>query len=133
MGIEFFNVDIYTQAMRAEPINIIIIDDEPDLCFLLSAMLAKYGYHVTYYHTLRSGVDAAITQKPHWVIVDNNLPDGLGWEGANEILQVHESTHLVKISANPDSPRTDNRYNVHYLIKPIKAQAIVDLIEANAE
>lgn len=129
MGITFFNVDIYTHAMTADQISIIIIDDEPDLCFLLSAMLSSYGYRVTYHHTLQSGIEAAVAQQPDWVIVDNNLPDGLGWEGANEILKIHENTHLVKISANPDSPRTDNRYNVHYLIKPIRAQSIVDLIE----
>lgn len=128
MGIEFFNVDIYTQAMTADPITIIIIDDEPDLCFLLSGMLTSYGYQVSYFHTLKTGIEAATAKGPDWVIVDNNLPDGLGWEGANEILKVHEDTHLVKISANPDSPRTDNRYNVHYLIKPIRVQSIVELI-----
>lgn len=129
MGIGFFNVDIYTHAMTTDPISIIIIDDEPDLCFLLSGMLSSYGYHVSYFHTLQSGIEAARNQSPDWVIIDNNLPDGLGWEGANEILKTHEKTHIVKISANPDSPRTDNRYNVHYLIKPIKAQSIVDLID----
>ena len=114
--------------MTANPITIIIIDDEPDLCFLLSGMLSSYGYQVSYFHTLKTGIEAATTGHPDWVIVDNNLPDGLGWEGANEILKVHEDTHLVKISANPDSPRTDNRYNVHYLIKPIRVQSIVGLI-----
>ena len=121
MGIGFFNVDIYTHAMTADPISIIIIDDEPDLCFLLSGMLTAYGYRVS--------IEAARSHRPDWVIIDNNLPDGLGWEGANEILKEHENTHIVKISANPDSPRTDNRYNVHYLIKPIKAQSIVELID----
>jgi len=119
--------------MNADAIKIIIIDDEPDLCFLLSGMLRSYGYQVTYFHTLKSGVEGAMADRPDWVIVDNNLPDGLGWEGANEILKTHESTHIIKISANPDSPRTDNRYNIHYLIKPIKVQSIVELIDQNKE
>jgi DNA-binding response OmpR family regulator len=119
--------------MNTDSIKIIIIDDEPDLCFLLSGMLTSYGYKVTYFHTLQSGIDGAVSGRPDWVIIDNNLPDGLGWEGANEILKTHEHTHIIKISANPDSPRTDNRYNIHYLIKPIKVQSIVDLIHQNQE
>jgi len=119
--------------MSTDSTNIIIIDDEPDLCFLLSGMLKSYGYQVTYFHTLQSGIDSAIANRPDWVIVDNNLPDGLGWDGVNEILKIHESTHIIKISANPDSPRTDNRYNIHYLIKPIRVQSIVDLINEYRE
>lgn len=119
--------------MNTDSIKIIIIDDEPDLCFLLSAMLTSYGYQVTYFHTLQTGIAGAIASHPDWVIIDNNLPDGLGWEGANEILKAHENTHIIKISANPDSPRTDNRYNIHYLIKPIRVQSIVELIRKNQE
>lgn len=119
--------------MNADSIKIIIIDDEPDLCFLLSGMLTSYGYQVSYFHTLQSGINGAIAARPDWVIVDNNLPDGLGWEGSNEILKAHENTHIIKISANPDSPRTDNRYNIHYLIKPIRVQSIVELIDRNKE
>lgn len=114
--------------MNAESIKIVIIDDEPDLCFLLSGMLTSYGYQVSYFHTLQGGIEGVGIHQPDWVIIDNNLPDGLGWEGANEILKMNENVHIIKISANPDSPRTDNRYNVHYLIKPIRVQSIVDLM-----
>lgn len=115
--------------MSTNPIKIVIIDDEPDLCFLLSGMLSSYGYHVSYFHTLKSGLEGTKTNQPDWVIIDNNLPDGLGWDSADEILGMDEKIHLLKISANPDSLRTDNRYNVHYLIKPVRVQSIVDLIE----
>lgn len=115
--------------MENELIKILIIDDEADLCFLLSGMLRAQGYVVNYYHTVKDGFDGILGNKPHWVIIDNNLPDGLGWEKANDILATNESIHIIKISANPDSPHTDNRHNVHYLIKPIKVQGVVDLIK----
>ena len=114
--------------MISEMIKIVIVDDEPDLCFLLSTMLISQGYSVSYFHTLSSGLEGIATVNPDWVIIDNNLPDGLGWEKTEEILKINEAIHLIKISANPDSPRTDNRFNVHYLIKPIKVQSIVELI-----
>ena len=119
--------------MIAEIIKIVIIDDEPDLCFLLSTMLISQGYSVSYFHTLHTGLAAIADIKPEWVIIDNNLPDGLGWEQTGEILKVNENIHIIKISANPDSPRTDNRFNIHYLIKPIKVQSIVELINEHKE
>ena len=115
--------------MITEIIKILIIDDEPDLCFLLSTMLISNGFDVIYYHTIKEGLEAIKTSKPHWVIIDNNLPDGLGWEKSNDILKLNENINIIKISANPDSPRNDNRYNIHYLIKPIKVKAVIDLIE----
>ncbi len=127
-GLYFYNVDIYTQAMVSGALKILIIDDEPDLCFLLSNLLISQGYDVTYFHTLKSGIEAIKIINPQWLIIDNNLPDGLGWEKTDEILEINEHLHIIKISANPDSPRTGNRYNIHYLIKPIKVQAIVELI-----
>jgi DNA-binding NtrC family response regulator len=115
--------------MSAQQTKIVIIDDEADLCFLLSGMLTTYGYTVVYFHTLQSGIEGVRNYQPDWVIIDNNLPDGLGWAVADEFLAIDEKMNLLKISANPDSLRADNRYNVHYMIKPIKVQAIVDLIE----
>ncbi len=114
--------------MSSGALKILIIDDEPDLCFLLSSMLISQGYDVTYFHTLKSGLEAIRLTTPDWVIIDNNLPDGLGWEKSDDILKINEFVNIIKISANPDSPRNDNRYNIHYLIKPIKVQSIVKLI-----
>ncbi len=114
--------------MISEAIKILIIDDEQDLCFLLSSMLISQGYSVTYFHNLKTGLEAIRSTLPDWIIIDNNLPDGLGWEKSDEILKINELANIIKISANPDSPRNDNRYNIHYLIKPIKVQSIVELI-----
>jgi len=119
--------------MISEIIKIVIIDDEPDLCFLLSTMLISQGYNVSYFHTIHTGLEGIADIKPDWVIIDNNLPDGLGWEQTREIFKVNENIHIIKISANPDSPRTDNRFNVHYLIKPIKVQSIVELINKHTK
>lgn len=121
------------RQIMTDIIKIVIIDDEPDLCFLLSNMLIAQGFGVSYFHSLKSGIDGVREKRPQWVIIDNNLPDGLGWERSDEILNIDETIHLIKISANPDSPRTDNRYNIHYLIKPIKVQSIIDLIKQNAD
>jgi two-component system, OmpR family, response regulator len=108
--------------------KIIIIDDEQDLCFLLSNMLRNYGFEVDFFNTLQSGLTGVESLKPEWVIIDNNLPDGLGWEHTREILTSSPGVQVINISANPDSHRNFTDPQVHYLIKPIDVNSIVSLI-----
>lgn len=118
--------------MNSAKISIILIDDEVDLCVVLSAMLSSYGYEVNYYHTIRDGLAAIKKLQPAWVIIDNNLPDGLGWDKTNEILQVASHVNIIKISANPDSTREKHRDFIHYLIKPINVNSVVKLINTSS-
>jgi len=115
--------------MSSDRIKIVIIDDEEDLCFLLGNMLAAQGYDVNSYYTLQSGIDGIRSEQPDWVIIDNDLPDGRGWDETNSILKSSPGVQLIKISANPDSQRTHDQEGVHYLIKPIHVNSITDLIQ----
>jgi two-component system, OmpR family, response regulator len=108
--------------------KIVIIDDEQDLCFLLTNMLQAYGFEVKAFETLRAGLAGIQLIKPDWVVVDNNLPDGLGWEENPKIEQASPGVNIINISANPDSTRIHKGPHIHYLIKPINANSIVELI-----
>ncbi len=112
--------------------SIVIIDDEVDLCFLLSSMLKAQGYNTTSFYTLQSGLEGIKALQPEWVVIDNNLPDGLGWERVNDIIDTVPQVNIIKISANPDSYRARHREFVHYLIKPINANSIIALIHKTA-
>jgi DNA-binding NtrC family response regulator len=118
--------------MSEKKISIVIIDDEEDLCFLLSGMLAAQGLKTTSFHTLMSGMDGVKKLQPDWVIIDNNLPDGLGWDKVNEIIDLVPHVHVIKISANPDSDRTGHRDFIHYLVKPINVNSVINLIRGSA-
>jgi len=118
--------------MNLPKIKIVIIDDEEDLCFLLSNMLNTYGFEVSYFHNLSSGMEGLRESQPDWVIIDNNLPDGLGWEKVNEITDLVEKVRIIKISASPDSFKAKYREFVHYLIKPIDVNSIVALVNAKS-
>jgi DNA-binding response OmpR family regulator len=117
--------------MNRTPTLIIIIDDEEDLCFLLSKMLRAQGFEVESYPTLAAGMKAIEANPPDWVILDNNLPDGLGWKQSEHILKTSDHLQLINISANPDSERVSGNPRVHYLIKPIDATSIVEVMQSN--
>jgi DNA-binding NtrC family response regulator len=118
--------------MPGRKISIVIIDDEKDLCFLLSGMLEAQGYKASSFQTLQSGMDGVKELQPDWVIIDNNLPDGLGWEKVTEIIDLVPGVHIIKISANPDSDRARHRDFIHYLVKPINVNSVIGLIRNSA-
>ncbi len=118
--------------MSDKKTSIIVIDDEVDLCFLLSGMLEAQGFSTKSFHTLGTGLQGVNELQPDWVIIDNNLPDGLGWDKVNEIIDSVQQVQVIKISANPDSGKTGHRDFVHYLVKPIDVNSVINLIRTSA-
>jgi len=115
--------------MTSEKVKIVIIDDEKDLLFLLSNMLNSQGYDVKTFNTLKAGIEGVKNIQPDWVIIDNNLPDGLGWERVHEIIDLVPNVNVIKISASPDSSYSRHREFIHYLVKPIDVNSIIKLVQ----
>ena len=85
--------------------KVLIIDDEIDFCLLLKAYLGKLRYEVFYSNSLADGVAQAKKINPSIIFLDNNLPDGLGWEMAMHFLTEYPNAQLNLISAyHPELP-----------------------------
>lgn len=87
--------------------KVLIIDDEVDFCLLMQFYLSKKNCEVSISHTLRDGLGLVHDNIPDIVILDNNLPDGLGWPAAKNILAAVPGVHLFLISANKPANRVD--------------------------
>jgi DNA-binding response OmpR family regulator len=109
-------------------VRIEIIDDEEDLCFLLKLSLNKICSNIEYTHTLKDGLALFEKSKPDWLILDNNLPDALGWQNAHKFLAINENVNVIYISANPDSIIEKNARNAYHFIKPLDIIKITELI-----
>ncbi len=79
--------------------KILIIDDEEDFCFIFKSYLLKKGCDAFVAHSLDAGFKLIDTVKPDVVFLDNNLPDGDGWEKAELIHHTYPSVKLNLISA----------------------------------
>ncbi len=64
---------------------VVIIDDEEDLCMLLRTYFKNKDYSVHCFHTLDTGLSAIFDLAPDVLFLDNNLPDGLGWDAAPQL------------------------------------------------
>ena len=84
-----------------KPMNLkaLIIDDEIDICYLLSGILKQKNCHTNYVNNL---ADATIELKnncPKIVFLDNHLPDGLGINFVEHIKNNYPAIKVVMITA----------------------------------
>lgn len=100
--------------------KVLVIDDERDICSLLSNFLISRGYEVSTASTLADGMSLMTTVRPDILFLDNNLPDGLGWDKIDFIHKILPECKINLISAYKYIPDTilNNPY-ISLIEKPI--------------
>jgi len=105
--------------------KVLVIDDEIDFCQLLKAFFIRKQYQVFICHTLREGLRQLDKILPDILFLDNNLPDGLGWDQAPDIAEKYPKLLLILISAyHPNLPRIKITSNLKLLEKPISLKEL---------
>ncbi len=100
--------------------KILIIDDETDLCLLLKEYFLRKSYDVIISHTLKDGKAQLSSKKPDILFLDNNLPDGTGWQDAPSFAENFPGTYIVLISAfHPSVPVMPLNAKYRVIEKPI--------------
>ena len=79
--------------------NILIIDDEKDLCQLLGDALSSYDYNVKFVHTKKTALSSLKEQTPDMVFCDLKLSDGDGMKILSKIKSISPGTIVNIISA----------------------------------
>ncbi len=106
--------------------RVLIIDDEIDLCMLIQSYLSKKNYEVHTAHSLSDGFKKLDTISPDVLLLDNNLPDGMGWKEADKIRRRFPSMNITLISAYqmPKDFKEQISNDIHILEKPISLNDI---------
>ena len=97
--------------------KVLIIDDEDDFGFLMREFFSKKGCDVFVANSLTTGLGLLHKEKPDYLLLDNNLPDGLGWSKTEFIVANYPATRLLLISAL-QVPKT-NSSSFQILYKPM--------------
>ena len=80
--------------------NLLIIDDEEDACLLIARLLRYKFSHIECAYSLAEGREKAGRVKPDVVLLDNNLPDGMGIDHINDFKKICSNpVQVVVISA----------------------------------
>ena len=101
--------------------KILIIDDEIDLCLLLKNYFLRKNYEVYVSHSMAEGLSAIDSFHPTLLFLDNNLPDGQGWQIAPTIAKNIPGIFIMLTSAfHPPMPAMPKDSNYKVIEKPIR-------------
>jgi two-component system phosphate regulon response regulator PhoB len=115
--------------------HILIVDDEKDLCELLSYNLRKAGFDVSIATTGRAALDAIAQETPDLVLLDVMLPELSGTEVASRIRSSPATSSLPIIMLTAKGEEVDQLVGLtvgadDYVPKPFSVKLLIARIEA---
>ena len=112
--------------------NVLIVDDEIDICYLLSVILKQKNLIPKYVNTLFDAQLALKKETPSILFLDNHLPDGLGVDFIKFVKENYPSVKVILITAYDSQieKQTALREGADYFIgKPFTKAIINDTVD----
>lgn len=114
------------------PKQILIIDDDEDLSFIISEMLESYGYGVTCAHDSESAFELLSENTYHLILLDINLPDTTGFELCIELRRI-STVPVIFASARTSETDRVTGFDIggdDYLPKPYSMKELLSRVNA---
>jgi two-component system, OmpR family, response regulator len=112
--------------------NILIVDDEVDICFLLAGMLRTRSHQAVFAHTLSDGFEKLKQVTPTILFLDINLPDGNGLEAIRQFKALNPSMKIIMISAydgGTERAKAESEGATAFISKPFTPAIIYSTLE----
>ncbi len=117
-------------------LKVLIVDDEPDICFSLSRTLSKRAFITATSNSIAEAELQIKSNIPNILLLDNHLPDGLGIDFARKISHRYPEIRIIMITAH-DSP--EDRFKAFsngidfFLSKPFTINQINHIVDVVIE
>jgi CheY-like chemotaxis protein len=124
-----------THAVKAEPIPVLLIEDEPAVMSYVKAVLERSGYTVVCSESGADGVRLLATGEFLGVVSDMRTPGGVNGADVHDWITRHRpglARRLVFITgdiANEDTAATLERTGAPCVEKPFRARQFISVIE----
>jgi two-component system OmpR family response regulator len=112
-------------------LKVLIVDDEVDICFLLSGILRQHKFNASCVNNLFDAKVALESDTPAVLFLDNHLPDGLGLDFIPYVKSNYPDIKIVMITAHDGMPERNRaaREGVYLFIsKPFTRDIINNAI-----
>ena len=110
----------------------LIIDDEIDICYLLSGLLLNKNMQSGYANSIAEAKLALEKNDPEIIFLDNYLPDGRGVDLIQHIKKNHPAVKLVMITAFDTEADRKNAFSKgvdYFIAKPFSREQIYQTLE----
>jgi signal transduction histidine kinase/ActR/RegA family two-component response regulator len=111
------------QAARAQPLRVIVVDDNQDAAQMLATLLEVQGHAVSVEYDGRGAVLRARLERPHVMLLDIGLPDTDGYALARQLRAIPELRGVTLVALTGYGQNEDRRLAEeagfdHHLVKP---------------
>ncbi len=115
--------------------QVLIVDDEPDICFLLSEMLKQKNLVPLIAYNLNDAERSLERNHPYLLFLDNWLPDGFGLDFIPFIKKNFPNTKIIMMTAHDsvsDRKRAFTEGADFFISKPLSKESISAALTAVA-
>jgi CheY-like chemotaxis protein len=119
-------------SQQAAGMNIVIVDDEEDLCSLFQLLVKTLGYKTEFIgHDGKEIVDAVLGGRvsPGLIIMDYRMPTMNGIQAADTIRRVKSDTKIILATADDSVKGEAISPGLYYIQKPFSIQALKSIVE----
>ncbi len=112
--------------------NVLVVDDDEDLSYIISDMLESYGYNVLIAENADKAFELLSENIFHLLLLDINLPDSTGFEICKELREV-SSVPVVFASARTSETDRITGFDIggdDYLPKPYSMKELLARVNA---
>ncbi|MFQ6136749.1 MAG: response regulator [Candidatus Hydrothermarchaeales archaeon] len=115
--------------------KVMIVDDEPDVRYIVKKMLKEEGYGVVEAESGADCLEKIKRERPDLVLLDIMMPGMDGWEVLEEIQNDKDlkSTSVTMFTIKPVTPETLQRKGleglVDYIVKPFSKEGFLDSVK----
>ena len=122
-------------AALARPLRLVLVDDNADAVDSLSTLLNVQGYQTAVEYDARSGLRRARAERPDAMLVDIGLPDIDGYQLAQQLRAMPETSGTVLVAITGYGQSKDRERAIaagfaHHLVKPVDMTALVRVLES---
>jgi CheY-like chemotaxis protein/anti-sigma regulatory factor (Ser/Thr protein kinase) len=112
-----------TAAARAQPLRVIVVDDNQDAAQMLATLLEVQGHAVSVEYDGRGALLRARIERPQVMLLDIGLPDTDGYALARQLRAIPELRGVVLVALTGYGQNEDRRLAEeagfdHHLVKP---------------
>ncbi len=112
--------------------DVLIIEDELDICYLLSGILKKRNLNTSYVTSLLAAQKKLSLGNPDILFIDNHLPDGLGTDFISGVKVTHPFIKIVMITAHDtsdDKTKALQKGADYFIGKPFTSNTIMETVD----
>lgn len=112
--------------------KVLIVDDETDFCLIMKGYFIKKGYEVSIAHSIKEGLTLLKKNPPDILFLDNNMPDGNGWDLIGQIVEIIPQIRAFLVSAHRNISPVKENNNITVWEKPISINNLNNIFNTTA-